>query len=118
MTEREAQGDRVCGLRIIRIQHWREGIGGIGWDSSGVGATQPHDVLWYSRTFEIGEGDSGRTVLIHFGAVDYDCTVWVNGIYVGGHAGGGTHFAADAGFCVHAGTNLLVVRAADGYSWE
>lgn len=85
---------------------------------SGVGVTQQHDVLWYSRTFEIGEGDSGRTVLIHFGAVDYDCTVWVNGIYVGGHAGGGTHFAADAGFCVHAGTNLLVVRAADSYSCE
>jgi hypothetical protein len=44
--------------------------------------------LWYRRTFRIPRTWKGRCVLLHFGAVDFDTTVWVNGTQVGTHQGG------------------------------
>ncbi|MCP4710520.1 MAG: glycoside hydrolase family 2 [Planctomycetes bacterium] len=44
--------------------------------------------LWYRRTFEIPEGWAGKQILLNFGAVDWDCTVWVNNHEVGCHKGG------------------------------
>ena len=44
--------------------------------------------LWYRRTFRIPRTWKGRCVLLHFGAVDWDTTVWVNGTQVGTHQGG------------------------------
>jgi hypothetical protein len=43
---------------------------------SGLGLRVPGDVLWYRRRFDTP--DSAR-LLMHFGAVDYRATVWVNG---------------------------------------
>ena len=56
---------------------------------SGLGA-QPDDVVWYRRAFDAPEGER---LLLHFGAVDYRATVWVNGEEVGSHEGGHTPFA-------------------------
>ena len=56
-----------------------------------------HAVCWYEREFEPpapGGADGGR-VLLHFGAVDYEARVWVNGHSVGGHTGGHTPFTFD-----------------------
>lgn len=47
---------------------------------SGVYDRQPHEVVWYSR--EVNKATvlkEGERVLLHFGAVDYHATVWVNG---------------------------------------
>ncbi|NQT83464.1 glycoside hydrolase family 2, partial [bacterium] len=44
--------------------------------------------LWYRRTFEAPPSWSGRRVLLHFGAVDWESTVWVNGKELGMHRGG------------------------------
>ena len=44
--------------------------------------------LWYRRTFEIPKGWKGDKLLLHFGAVDWDTTVFVNGTQVGTHRGG------------------------------
>jgi len=44
--------------------------------------------LWYRRTFEIPRGWRGKRVLLNFGAVDWEATVWVNGKEVGKHQGG------------------------------
>jgi len=44
--------------------------------------------LWYRRTFEIPKKWKGQRVLLHFGAVDWDARVLVNGKEVGGHRGG------------------------------
>lgn len=85
---------------------------------SGIGITEQHDILWYSRLFHVNGTDAGKAVLIHFGAVDYACTVWVNGLYAGSHVGGGTHFTVDAAPCIHPGENLLVVRSENTYSCE
>jgi len=51
--------------------------------------------LWYRRTFDVPPGWAPRRVLLHFGAVDWDATVWVNGKAVGSHKGGYDAFAFD-----------------------
>jgi len=59
----------------------------------------PDNRLWYHRTFEIPKGHAwdltGRRVLLHFGAVDWDATVWVNGKELGNHKGGYDPFSFD-----------------------
>jgi len=66
--------------------------------ASGIGDTGAHPVCWYQRTIGradlLGAGDAGR-YLLHFGAVDYEARVWVDGAFVGFHRGGQTPFALD-----------------------
>ena len=51
---------------------------------SGVGQPfGPEDRLWYRRGFAVPRDWDGQRVLLHFGAVDYECTLWVNGGLVG-----------------------------------
>lgn len=61
---------------------------------SGVGRQlQPPEWLWYRRSgITVPEG---QRVLLHFGAVDQQCTVWVNGSEVGSHTGGYLPFTFD-----------------------
>ena len=51
--------------------------------------------LWYRRTFKIPGKWKGQRVLLHFGAVDWDTTVWVNGKELGNHKGGYDAFTFD-----------------------
>ena len=51
--------------------------------------------LWYRRTFRIPRTWKGRNVLLHFGAVDWETTVWVNGNEFGTHRGGYDPFSFD-----------------------
>ncbi len=56
---------------------------------SGVKRTlQPDERLWYRRSFIIPKDWFGKNILLHFGAVDWQTTVWVNGKAVGNHQGG------------------------------
>ena len=48
----------------------------------------PNERLWYRRTFQLPEAWRGQRILLHFGAVDWQCNVWVNGRDLGGHCGG------------------------------
>src|SRR5215468_11613450 len=51
-------------------------------ESSLSGVKKPvseNDRLWYRRKFDIPRAWIGKLVLLHFGAVDFDATVWVNG---------------------------------------
>jgi hypothetical protein len=51
--------------------------------------------LWYRRTFRIPRKWKGQRLLLHFGAVDWDTTVWVNGKELGNHRGGYDPFTFD-----------------------
>ncbi len=51
--------------------------------------------LWYHRTFTPPAIPRGGRLLLHFGAVDWDATVWVNGHKVGEHRGGYDPFTFD-----------------------
>jgi beta-galactosidase/beta-glucuronidase len=81
---------------------------------SGIGDTAFHDVVWYARTFEYAPSGDER-LLLHFGAVDYRATVWVNGTQVASHEGGHTPFSADVTHALagEARDNIIVVRAED-----
>ena len=50
---------------------------------------------WYAREITIPEEMRGQRVLLHFGAVDYQADVWLDGQYLGGHTGGYTPFTFD-----------------------
>jgi beta-galactosidase/beta-glucuronidase len=80
---------------------------------SGIGNRAFHPCVWYQRTIHIPAHWNGRRVLLHFGAVDYRATVWVNGVVVGSHEGGHTPFHCDITGAMCAENNLLVVRAED-----
>src|SRR5215204_251176 len=83
-------------------------------ERSGIGETAFHDVVWYARTFEYTPTGEER-LLLHFGAVDYRATVWVNGVHVASHEGGHTPFSADVTHALssEAKENVVVVRAED-----
>ena len=81
---------------------------------SGVGETDFMNAVWYRRTFEVDKALQGGRLLLHFGAVDYDARVWVNGTEVVRHRGGYTPFSADITDAVKmTGPNELVVYAED-----
>ncbi|MFE9958091.1 sugar-binding domain-containing protein [Micromonospora sp. NPDC005299] len=81
---------------------------------SGIGDTGFHPVVWYRRTFDAAPPAAGERLLLHFGAVDYRTTVWVNGALVGSHTGGQTPFTFDlTGVLTNARPQTVVVRAED-----
>ena len=76
---------------------------------SGIGEL-PGDVVWYRRRFDAPESEC---LVLHFGAVDYRATVWVNDVEVARHEGGHTPFSADITRVARARDNVVVVRAED-----
>ena len=81
---------------------------------SGVAHTDFMDAVWYRKVVEIPSEWSGRDVLLHFQASDYDTTVWVNGTEVVRHRGGFTPFTAELrGVAGPGETAIIVVRARD-----
>ncbi|MDP1799360.1 MAG: glycoside hydrolase family 2 TIM barrel-domain containing protein [Planctomycetaceae bacterium] len=76
----------------------------------------PEKKLWYRRSFTIPKDAAWKekTVLLHFGAVDWDTTVWVNGKEVVKHRGGYDPFSADITAHLKAdGDNELLVSVFD-----
>src|SRR5688572_474098 len=75
--------------------------------------------LWYHRTFTVPSSWEGQRVLLHFGAVDWDTTVSVNGKEVGKHVGGYDPFSFDITGALKEGENTIVVSVwdptTDGY---
>lgn len=80
--------------------------------ASGIGNTDFLEAVWYARDVAVPAGWGGRRVLLHFGAVDHDATVWADGTEVARHRGGFTSFTADLG-CRAGETVRVVVRARD-----
>ena len=63
---------------------------------SGVKKTVGRDsVLWYKETFSLPASMKGKTILLHFGAVDWEAEVYVNGKKMGMHQGGYDPFSFD-----------------------
>jgi len=81
---------------------------------SGVGKMlQPNQRLWERRQFRVPSGWTGERVLLNFGAVDYESTLWVNGGLVGSHSGGFDAFRFDITPFLKDGTNELLVSIID-----
>ncbi len=81
---------------------------------SGVGKTVGKDsVLWYKRTVSLTSAKNKKTIL-HFGAVDWQCIVFVNGKEVGSHQGGYDPFCFDITAALNKGSKQdIAVRVWD-----
>lgn len=73
----------------------------------------PTQRLWYRRKFALTEDFIGKRALLHFGAVDWQCSVWVNGKLMGEHTGGYNPFSFDITDALCGGENELVVKVYD-----
>jgi beta-galactosidase/beta-glucuronidase len=79
---------------------------------SGINNKDFLNAVWYRHTLTVPAAWSGKRVLLHFQAVDYDTTVWMNGQEVVRHRGGFSPFSCDLGK-VAGQTITIVVRARD-----
>ena len=65
--------------------------------------------VWFQRYFDYQpQGD--RRAMLYFGAVNYDCHVYVNGKKAGHHVGGFTPFNFDVTDLLHEGRNVVIVK--------
>jgi hypothetical protein len=76
-------------------------------------AGDTRNYLFYRRVVTVPGSWNGRRVLLHFGAVDWQSTVWVNGVAVGGHTGGYDAFSFDVTAQLRGGANEIVVKVWD-----
>lgn len=64
--------------------------------ASGINLLEAHEVLWYERMIKDirtpEEQNKGNRLILRFGAVDYECSVWIDGQLVGSHQGGHVPF--------------------------
>ena len=81
---------------------------------SGVGYTDFIEMMWYHRKLEVPLEWEGRRVLLHFGGVDYESEVFIDGKEGGRHWGGVVSFFHDITELVEpGGVHDLVVRVRD-----
>lgn len=73
----------------------------------------PHQNLWYKRNISKPNLKTGERVLLHFGAVDWQTTIYVNKKAVGDHTGGYQSFSIDITDALQAGNNELTVKVYD-----
>ncbi len=68
--------------------------------------------VWYKRAFNYQKRE-GKRVFVHFGAVDYQASVYLNGEKLGDHEGGFTGFNFEATSVLKDGENDLIVEASN-----
>ncbi len=74
---------------------------------------KPGEYLWYQRELIFEEKPEGMRLILHFGAVDQSCKVFINEEEVARHLGGYLPFSVDITEDVRVGRNLLTVRVQD-----
>ena len=82
-------------------------------EKSGINDKEIHEVVWYSRTFDVPADWTFESLLLHFCAVDYETTVWLNGHWVGNNRGGHVPFHFDIAPYLVDGTNHISLRVED-----
>ena len=81
---------------------------------SGVGYKDFIPEMWYHRTISVPQDWTGKRIILHFGAVDYIASVYIDGKIAGRHWGGSSSFSIDITRMVTPGQeHNLVVRVED-----
>lgn len=80
---------------------------------SGINYKDFIPAVWYKKALEVSEEELKGRILLHFGAVDYECHVYVNGKEAGIHKGGYASFQFDITDYVRNGSNDITVYAKD-----
>lgn len=79
--------------------------------NSGIEIKEDHPIVWYKKDISLNV-DQEKRYLLHFGAVDYKCDIWINDVHITTHIGGHTPFCVDltkyisSNFC-------LIIRVED-----
>lgn len=80
---------------------------------SGIGNRDFMNSIWYQRYVTIPEEWNGKRIILHFGAVDFEAVIYINGKEAGCHQGGYVSFSIDiTDFLVH-GDNRISVCVKD-----
>lgn len=74
---------------------------------------KPDERLWYKKIFSVPKSFAGKRTILHFGAVDWQCEVYINGEKIGEHTGGYCPFEFDITDSLKDGENELVLRVYD-----
>ena len=84
-------------------------------ESALSGIARHEDHMFYRRSFTVPYEwrKTDPRILLHFGAVDYQARVWVNGSLVASHTGGYEKFDADITAALRSGSNEIVVGVTD-----
>ncbi|WP_198315838.1 glycosyl hydrolase 2 galactose-binding domain-containing protein [Chitinophaga tropicalis] len=73
----------------------------------------PTELLWYRKKLGPIKRLKGEKVLLHFGAIDWQATVYLNNVEVGRHTGGYTEFTIDLTKALQNSNNELLVKVYD-----
>lgn len=95
---------------------------------SGINDQTPHDIVWYQKRIKLNQPESTSAsglnnqnnlkAILHFGAVDYEAQIFVNGHKVAVHEGGHTPFSCDITPFLSEGEQIIAVRACDPHKDE
>lgn len=80
---------------------------------SGVEFKDFMEAVWYRKEFSLPDEWKSKRIILHFGAVDYDTEIWINGVPGGKHRGGYSSFSFDITKLLVLGTNVLTLCARD-----
>lgn len=80
---------------------------------SGIEIKSFHDGVWYQRELMVPDTWQDKRLLLHFGAVDYHCWVYINHQLVGEHIGGHTSFSFDVTHYLTFDKDLLTLKVFD-----
>lgn len=97
---------------LVSVKEWRQAQVPLPWQAQFDDLRHTSGTGWYRRQFTVEER-SNESAILHFGAVDYHATVWVNGEKAGEHEGGYLPFELDVTHLVRVGQNELIVRVCD-----
>lgn len=82
--------------------------------ASGIGDTSFFNAVWYRKEIEVPALEENQRLLLHFGAIDYSATIWIDDTVIAQHEGGYTPVCCDITACVEkGGRHRIVVRAED-----
>ncbi len=73
----------------------------------------PEQRLWYRKKFTLTDDFKDKRAILHFEAVDWQCSVWVNSVLMGEHTGGYNPFSFDITDALIDGENELTVKVYD-----
>src|SRR5947209_4882257 len=104
---------RLLYQQVASASGWRPARVGLSWNAQFDDLRDYMGAAWYRVTFHVPAFYNMRHVLLKFGAVDYFCEVFVNGVSIGTHEGGYTPFSFEITNTVHSGTNDLLIRVID-----
>lgn len=74
---------------------------------------KPNEILWYKRKIERPSLKANEKLILNFGAVNWDATIFINGKNIGTHTGGYTSFSFDVTDALRSGSNELVVKVSN-----